>query len=93
MLDKLKDPMFPWQKIEESVEGERVWQKHGGIITTGRISKNTPDGFMPSCFMRFDTPEKLAAALRIAVEEIWNCDYDHIEDAKIVLKQIEEALK
>jgi len=59
-------------------------------------------GETPTHFMRIDTPEKLAQALRIAVEKleyIYNHDYTYhdidsvYDDAEAALKQIEEVLK
>jgi hypothetical protein len=119
MLDKLKDPMFPWQKIEDAPkDGTYVLLrgKSGYIGTPHRYvaakcdrefrplqpwvdcagDNVLDDGEMPTHFTALDTPEKLAQALKIAVEALETInrvgtmlDSSH---AIAALKQIEEAL-
>jgi hypothetical protein len=101
MLDKLKDPMFPWQKIEDARDGyEYITEmKHGIISGTFDAKEQQCDGYywqsmswFPDKVMEIDTPEKLAQALRIAVEALEK--YKYIDDKSVkALQQIEDVLK
>lgn len=104
MLDKLKNPMFPWQPMDSAPkDGTQILLSDGDQMTngeyTGKYWRHYHDGMCePSEWMFLDTPEKLAAALKIAVEGLKTIltVYDMCggadEEARVALKQIEEVL-
>lgn len=104
MLDKLKDPMFPWQKIEDAdkslmcaigkSECGHIFHcdNYSGLWLSQNNQPNDWRRYTATQYMELGTPEKLAQALRIAVEALENIrDICHLnmDDA---LKQINEVL-
>jgi hypothetical protein len=107
MLDKLKDPDFPWQKIEDAPhialqdyfgrDNNRDYSMLWNNNTSGWCYAWNQEPCNPTHFMPLDTPEKQAQALRIAVDAIrFGANRVETSEEKHImldaLKQIEEVL-